>query len=95
MIDVKRVERKLAALLITEPTSSRSGSVDYKRKERELQKFKRQRPSQYRGRLHNLVQAIVAFDRDISNQAVASIDAFNADYRRKAAAKRARKKGSG
>ena len=90
MVDIKRVERKIAALLIEDPTSSRKGSVEYKRKERELQKFKRQRPSQYRGRLHTLIQAIIAFDQDISNQAVKSIEEFNEAYRQKALAKKKR-----
>jgi len=80
MVDQKRVEKKLAALLVDKSTSSKAGSTEYKRKERDLRKFKRQYPSQYRGRFSNLVQAIAAFDRDITTKFQQDIDAFNASF---------------
>lgn len=87
MVSEKRIERKLAAVLVDQPATTREGSIEYKRTEREIRKLKRKNPVRYRNLFFNLIQAVVAFDREITQQTRKEIDEFNEAYRIKARAR--------
>lgn len=80
MVNENRIEKKLAGLLVNNPTSSRKGSTAYKQKEREIRKFKKEHPAQFRGRFFQLVKNLREFDAEMTRQAQAEIDRFNASF---------------
>lgn len=82
MVDERRLERKLPAALVDGPATSREGIIDYKRKERAIQKLKRKNPQRFRTLLFNYFQAVAAFDREITEQARREIDDFNRGVKR-------------
>lgn len=83
VVDNKRIETKLASLLVDGPTSSRKGSTAYKQKERDLRKFKRRYPSLYQTRVFKVFQAIADLDREVTIKLQQDIKDFDNSFKRR------------
>ena len=81
MVDSKRVEKKLASLVVDMPYTTQVGRREYKRADRELSKFKRRNPQKFTVLISNLVANLVEFDREITLQTRREIDAFNKSFK--------------
>jgi len=83
MVTEKRAEKKLPALLIDLPATSREGAAQYARAERAIRKLKRQDPGRYRSLVFGFAQSLRAIDQELTRQAQLEIDDFNRRHRRK------------
>lgn len=81
MVNERRLERKLPAALVDDPENPRQGNVDYRRKERALQKLKRRNPQRFRTLFFNYIQAVREFDKALTQEAQREIDRFEDSYR--------------
>lgn len=81
MVDNRRIERKLPAVLVDLPATSPEGMKEYKQKERALVKLKQKNPRRFQTLFFNYLQAIAAFDREITEQARREIEEFNNSFK--------------
>lgn len=81
-MDERRAERKLTAVLVDIPATSQEGVADYKRTERAIRKLKRKNPQRFRTLFFNYLQALSAFDHELTVQAQKEIDEFNRSFQR-------------
>lgn len=81
MVNEKRIEQKVVALLTDEPRTTKKGNAEYVRTDQQIQRLKRTNPVRWRTLLFNLVQAVQAIDRERTLQAQEEIDEFNRSFR--------------
>lgn len=77
MNNVKRIEKKLPQLLCETPSSKTGGNSEYRRIDRNIEKFKRHNPTRHQSILTRIVLAIQEYDNALTEETRKEIELFN------------------
>lgn len=84
MVNEKRIEKKIVALLVDAPKTTPEGKREYDTKDQQIQRFKRENPRAWSAFIIDLARRFQAFDEKITKAELADIDRFNASFRKPA-----------